>query len=629
MVVLRMLVVLPLCGFGEQFLEQGYHIPKPLISVHGKYILYHMIDSLQLEEQDRVLCICPFNFRMFELDYPRVEFVYLREPTKGALHTCFKGLSLYTYQEDALVLMDSDMLYTFDIIRSIKQVLGSGADCAVSIFEDATKNNAYSFVRLEGERVLEIVEKHRISNHAVSGCYAFRSIELFMEHAKHLCTEGQSCVEESSYLSAIIQYMIGKKYTCKQVSVDMEQLLCCGSPNQLCHSLKYIPQQDKKMRFCFDLDGTLVTAPRKTGDYTTVQPIPRNINYVRYLKSLGHTIIIHTARRMKTHQGNLGGVIKDIGKITLDSLDALGIPYDEIYFGKPYADFYIDDKAVPAYSQLQKIIGFYEWHQKVDPRLFNSIRIDGNKVIKTSLHTDKLNAEIHYYQYLPPQVQHFFPKFLGYTPDTSYELEHIESPTASILYVTESLSTSQFLRILESLQQLHTIVPESILTAEELKTYYLQKLEERTSGLSGFPKLPLLISACSSFLSTRHIGPCLPMIHGDPVFTNILCRGEESVFIDMRGHFANKKTLCGDPLYDYAKVYQSLLGYDEILHSSTVSHYYKDTMLQLFWNNIPSSISKREVQQMTLYLLITLLPLHTEVIAKECYDLAMELYYSL
>ena len=46
---------------------------------------------------------------------------------------------------------------------------------------------------------------------------------------------------------------------------------------------------------------------------------------------------------MKTHKGCIGKIMSDIGKITFDTLEEFDIPYDEIYFGKPQADFYIDD----------------------------------------------------------------------------------------------------------------------------------------------------------------------------------------------------------------------------------------------------------------------------------------------
>lgn len=107
----------------------------------------------------------------------------------------------------------------------------------------------------------------------------------------------------------------------------------------------HLAKDSPKKRFCFDLDLTLVTSST-TNDYSTVEPIPEMINLLRNLKKHGHHIIIYTARRMRTHQGNIGLVIADVGLITLETLKRLDIPYDEIYFGKPQADFYIDDKAI-------------------------------------------------------------------------------------------------------------------------------------------------------------------------------------------------------------------------------------------------------------------------------------------
>lgn len=81
-----------------------------------------------------------------------------------------------------------------------------------------------------------------------------------------------------------------------------------------------------RLRFCFDLDHTLVTGPRVAGDYSTCEPIPRNIAYCRALHAAGHTIIVCTARRMRTHNGNVGAVVADIGQKTIDSLRDLGVP---------------------------------------------------------------------------------------------------------------------------------------------------------------------------------------------------------------------------------------------------------------------------------------------------------------
>ena len=38
--------------------------------------------------------------------------------------------------------------------------------------------------------------------------------------------------------------------------------------------------------------------------------------------------------------------MRNVGKITLDWLDRHGIEFDEIYFGKPSAELYLDDRAL-------------------------------------------------------------------------------------------------------------------------------------------------------------------------------------------------------------------------------------------------------------------------------------------
>jgi capsule biosynthesis phosphatase len=99
------------------------------------------------------------------------------------------------------------------------------------------------------------------------------------------------------------------------------------------------------MRICIDLDGVICQLRKSNETYQHLVPVAGAIEKVNALKNEGHYIIIYTARRMKTHHANTAKVIADIGKVTLDWLEEYEIPYDEIMFGKPWADIYIDDNA--------------------------------------------------------------------------------------------------------------------------------------------------------------------------------------------------------------------------------------------------------------------------------------------
>lgn len=119
------------------------------------------------------------------------------------------------------------------------------------------------------------------------------------------------------------------------------------------------------MRIVIDLDGTICPIKQPNQSYSDLIPLPGAVEKIAYLKAQGHYIIIATARNMQTCQSNLGKVMKNVGKLTLEWLDHHKIEYDEIYFGKPNADVYIDDRS----------IRFADWDQITEEKLL----IEGRK----------------------------------------------------------------------------------------------------------------------------------------------------------------------------------------------------------------------------------------------------------
>ncbi len=99
------------------------------------------------------------------------------------------------------------------------------------------------------------------------------------------------------------------------------------------------------MKITIDIDGTISELKKSGQTYSTVRPNTGAIEKIKALKAAGHYIILQTARHMKTTGGNQGQILAKVGKTTLDWLAEYDIPYDEIYFGKPYTDIYLDDRA--------------------------------------------------------------------------------------------------------------------------------------------------------------------------------------------------------------------------------------------------------------------------------------------
>ena len=90
------------------------------------------------------------------------------------------------------------------------------------------------------------------------------------------------------------------------------------------------------MIFCFDIDGTIC----QTGglEYDKAKPCNDVIEYINGLYEQDHTINLFTAR------GTVTG--KDWFDITESQMRQWGVKYHSLQFGKPAADYYIDDKGV-------------------------------------------------------------------------------------------------------------------------------------------------------------------------------------------------------------------------------------------------------------------------------------------
>lgn len=100
----------------------------------------------------------------------------------------------------------------------------------------------------------------------------------------------------------------------------------------------------KKLIFCFDLDNVLCKS--FSNDYKKSIPIKNNIKILKLLKKKGHYIKIFTSRFMGRNDENIKNAKKQGYVFTKKQLKKWEVSYDELIFGKPSYDFFIDDKCL-------------------------------------------------------------------------------------------------------------------------------------------------------------------------------------------------------------------------------------------------------------------------------------------
>lgn len=104
--------------------------------------------------------------------------------------------------------------------------------------------------------------------------------------------------------------------------------------------------------FCFDIDNTIVTT--KKLNYKFFKPKNKIIKIINRLYDDGHIINIYTARFMGRNNNDCKKARKQGYDFTLKQLKFLRLKFHKLFFGKPSADFYIDDKAIGYKSDWYK-----------------------------------------------------------------------------------------------------------------------------------------------------------------------------------------------------------------------------------------------------------------------------------
>lgn len=225
--------------------------------------------------------------------------------------------------------------------------------------------------------------------------------------------------------------------------------------------------------------------------------------------------------------------------------------------------------------------------QLTTERGFNSLSFDEGMLVKSSSKSGRIEAEATWYEQLPHALRRFTPHYLGRpTGGAAYALEYLFLCPLSDLFVFGNLSAAAWSRVFEAVEQfLHGAFLIKPPRQETLDTHSLY-VEKTRGRLEIFRNSPVgddyyrfvretgarsLDDVAASAISKIVSAPTPPvqLVHGDLCFSNILFdfRTRSIKVIDPRGEDARgNPTLFGDPRYDLAKLYHSVIGmYDSVV----------------------------------------------------------------
>ena len=117
--------------------------------------------------------------------------------------------------------------------------------------------------------------------------------------------------------------------------------------------------------YILDVDGTICQAQQLEDgsyDYPNATPFPRVIERINELHEAGSTIILFTARGMRTYEGNIEAIYENVAPVLDEWLRKYNVRFDRLIMGKPWGEnvFYVDDRGLSLKSFTYDNPEFFE-----------------------------------------------------------------------------------------------------------------------------------------------------------------------------------------------------------------------------------------------------------------------------
>ncbi|CAN0125455.1 unnamed protein product, partial [Ectocarpus sp. 4 AP-2014] len=617
-----------------RFSAEGYRLPKPLINIVGRPMLFWLLDNLKLKAEDTLWVGVQQELEgeyaiaaRLRQEYPSLDIrvVSIDFQTRGAAETLFIMLQHMSSAEirRKSISLDCDTIYFSDVLGCFR---ACASGCGSSFyFEDEGDKPIFSYIEFEPgtDKIVHIREKKAISRHANTGAYAFPCGDRLRMACGEVLDNPVGKAGEF-YTSSIIELMIqaGQKF----VGIHVPNFFCVGTPAQLRAFLglvqKGVVAPQRKTRVFFDLDRPLPMARSATGADLTASVRSGDLDK-------------HLLKKTR----NTGTSLEDpvpgqpaAGDITMGGRTGNAHQEMQEEIGRCLQESEIEEAVPSRYAQ-----------DFVRPRSFNRITCSEDNLVTKSAPLEYLRGELHFYRSIPPELGHLFPTLVEVNDDPalampSMTITKIDGVSFSHLVTNHCVTRGRCSKLLRSLREIHEAkkiprgprgevgtsgpgeendgpaskdgmhydgvviapcseplyrdtfterlpsqqnqrqgLPASTICANlHEKASVLQRLGQNEAVYTGFEGIdvPGMFRIILSYLRSYQEGARFrqaDFVHGDPVFSNCLQNKEGDVaFVDMRGALGDLLCTEGDTNYDLAKVYQSLCGYDFIIMDKDV-----------------------------------------------------------
>lgn len=237
-----MIILIPMAGKGQRFIDEGYLVSKPLIQVSGKPMIVQATNSLP--KGNKHIFICRTDHLKDNIDqvlqstFQNCKVIDIDYITEGQASTCALSKNYIDMEEELIIgACDNGMVFDPQKFEELKNQTDTDIICFGFTKQNnlALKPESWGWIKHENYLIDSIsvkvpISKNPYNDNAVIGSFYFKKAKYFFEIYDHL-VKNNIRVNNEFYVDSCIDQAKNLGYKAKLFVVD--KYIGWGTPKDL------------------------------------------------------------------------------------------------------------------------------------------------------------------------------------------------------------------------------------------------------------------------------------------------------------------------------------------------------------------------------------------------------------
>lgn len=267
-----MKAIIPVAGIGTRLQPLTNKVPKVLINVAGRPMLFHLIDELVKNGKiDTIVLIVGYlgeqiiKFVNKEYGDSGVKFEFIEQKEMlGLAHAVYHAKGIV--KAEPVIIILGDTIFEFDlnsVLKSEHSAIG---------YKDVEDTTRFGIVESEGGFITRMIEKPAPgvteSKSAIAGIYFVKNVAKLFEAVEYLMKNNIRTKNEFQLTDALMKLVSDGE---KMVPFEIENWFDCGKPETLLSTNSYILNRDHNFSQDYPFPDSTFIEPVYIGEGVVIE----------------------------------------------------------------------------------------------------------------------------------------------------------------------------------------------------------------------------------------------------------------------------------------------------------------------------------------------------------------------